>query len=721
MLKVEGISPELIDNISPDIEKFLSKLKSGTISGYKGQSLSTAAALEMVELLKCIIERFKEFENDEEETSSFGSPTLKMRQQHRPEVEVVSSQVQRLLHLVARTSEALIRPQFGTLLLTNVTRRVLSIIRDAAQESRVSEADLARMSSAATSPNQPMLSFPGVDSNNQLDEVDFAAARRGSRQDEDTEEGVSSTQKLPTFSSSSGCEGQDMDVMKAKEHRRRLEEKTGQEGKPASYSTPPRHPNTSSSHHHGSPSNPQNRDPRTVRFADTSLLEPAASLSVMNTTDTKVSVPGQHNIRRAPSQREIYMGSTSDLHSHLVATGGTTDAAAGAGAHIRAESPCGTADPAALPSSTGTVPLSPPPLPFGAPAHEFPVRLNDFYDNCFECLSEFSAEIEEMTKHLCNRVERQIHRGDVIITIGCTHTVRQYLLAASEKQLFRVLLLDGAPTSSLMVDKLATELEDRNVEVRRLPDSSAFAVMNTCTKVVVGAESVLANGGMLGPIGTRMLCVAARHFSVPVLVATTTLKMSPYYPSDPLCSRLVRITRARAQELPWSIYGAPELVLPLPHGVWVDATGPARHPGHLSPSNKWRERERERDLKEKEWTSNGDQYFANTPGNSPALAALTNSFRGATAPLGPAAGVSLAGHEGGRGDAGAAFSVGAVRLDRTTDGRSGTSLVMSQVAVHCASTEYVPPELVTLYATNESEFTPSQCHRVVRANYNDAD
>eukprot|EP00796_Vickermania_ingenoplastis_P009538 gene9538-6695_t len=624
---VEDIAPELIDSISPSIERFITDIKSGRIGGYRGTSLSTAAAQAMVSLMSSIIERFQEFENEAEDA---GSPTLCLRQKGLPEVEVVSNQVKRLLHLIARTSDALIRPQFGTLLLTNVTRRVLSIIRDAAVEAQATEEEITCMR-----PNSPPIRFSCEGSASGLP-MDGEEAKIIASDDivngAATAADADAAEALLSASINNGL---------------------------------------------GFPSQRTGSNPMALQ------RHGVYPNSFTSPTDTKIAaeLPGHHPLRRAKS-------SWQDLTSiaDLAAMG----------------SPCSASD-INVPSGRGA--LSPPTLAAvashpnssaiaGAPfymehqpsvAHEFPVRLTEFYDGCLRGLEELGSEVAAMTDELCKRVERQIHRGDVIISIGCTHTVRQYLLAASNLQRFRVVLLDGAPTPLLMVDQLAAELRARGVEVQRLPDSSAFAVMNTCTKVVIGAESVLANGGMLAPIGSRLLCVAARHFAVPVLVATTTLKMSPYYPSDPLCTRLVRITKAKAQELPWSIYGAPELILPMPNGVWVDCC-PSHRPANTASFA----------------AINSSQRGSNV-GTPTAAMPSPRRFQLTT----PSATVRSPGHG----------------MDREVDqcGFGWNALRVTHVCVHCAATEYVPPEYVTLYATNEAELAPSQCHRIIRANYNDAD
>eukprot|EP00796_Vickermania_ingenoplastis_P009541 gene9541-6698_t len=888
---VEDIAPELIDSISPSIERFITDIKSGRIGGYRGTSLSTAAAQAMVSLMSSIIERFQEFENEAGNMANcMGSPNGshpdgRSRDRGRSEVEAVSNQVTRLLHLIARTSDALIRPQFGTLLLTNVTRRVLSIIRDAAVEARASTEEIQRMSVSFCGPwsdgspaSLPYASeggsgggFPLLPPNIGLRETRtwrsvaldggesagrptattgmpsrLCGTPRSGDSEEETDADTGGLQKTDTSTSGScqamlsaspqpspapathgtgGAGGVESDSTTS------LSPITPREAalagaSPAADSTggrpPPLAPTPSQRLDHlsrppptssplsastrGSSVSPSRTPSRHLRgqrqrssrrppawnpeASTTSLFseeeasgsgsgrvpgisggegrcnrlsptatsrqppqddhgplfnnQPSSHYSNNNNswltlpppyaahivrfsgmgsgvqlpealgdnplhlstalTDTKVGseLPGHHTLRRVQCHRDPSLCLSSSFTDSRSGTEGNTVPAAGApAAAVRASSSVLSYSPTNAPSAgsaavydTASGALSQPPQ-HPSVAHEFPVRLTEFYDGCLRGLEELGSEVAAMTDELCKRVERQIHRGDVIISIGCTHTVRQYLLAASNLQRFRVVLLDGAPTPLLMVDQLAAELRARGVEVQRLPDSSAFAVMNTCTKVVIGAESVLANGGMLAPIGSRLLCVAARHFAVPVLVATTTLKMSPYYPSDPLCTRLVRITKAKAQELPWSIYGAPELILPMPNGVWVNS--------YLNPC-------------------------AASEFGDASLLGFTGSYGGA----------SSSRHGSTQASPTTLYSPGRFQQHRSPVSlmcsprelnrmkpdpscRGWNALRVTHVCVHCAATEYVPPEYVTLYATNEAELAPSQCHRIIRANYNDAD
>lgn len=528
----------LVNDVSSLVEKFVTDLKRGKMAVDSRESLSTAAAVEVAELMANIVRLFQENEEDRK------GQTIQLLRLNFPAQEVATMQVRRLLKLIAVTGDALLRSQFSTLLLMNVTRRVLSIIRDAAANNRASKKELEEEA-------KELLNKEGSEDDEEDDEEDDDLKPSSSR----------ATTTAPSTSTTRGGGGGGLGTNAGPGH------------------VPAMRPAATMS---------TLRSTRTVRFADmkdpniggagggggraglaastgeftssvgSPLLRRTASIVAME-------IPGQQMLKRAPSKREE-----------------------------------------SLEAQEGT---------------EFPVRASAFYQDALDGIEELKKELESMTEELCRRAPRQLHSSDTVITIGSSNTTRRYLLeAAKAGHTFRVIILEGAPsnTASSLSRDLASALSEKGVAVQVLPDSSAFAVMSICTKVLVGAESVLANGGMLAPIGTHVVCVAARHFAVPVLVSTVTLKMSPYYPSDQLCTRLVRIARSGAQEMPWSTYGSPEAVLALPGSLSVE--------------------------------------------------------------------------DGGKG-----------------------------FTVHAPVTEYVPPELITLYATNEGEFVPSQIHRIVRANYSDAD
>ena len=244
---------------------------------------------------------------------------------------------------------------------------------------------------------------------------------------------------------------------------------------------------------------------------------------------------------------------------------------------------------------------------------EYPVDFSMFMDHAQQGITDFTNEFEVMTDNLCTNAANQVYENEVILTIGCTYSMLNFLVQASKEKKFQVIVLEGAPLKGAHILAETLQLQEKEIDVRVLPDSSAFAVMSRVSKVFVSSENVLANGGLLAPIGTHNVCIAAKFFSVPVVVVTMTLKMSPYYPSDARCSSLVKISRTRAEEVPWSTYSFPGDVLPV--------------------------------------------------------------------------------------------------------SRDPCTMMGNTVSVPCSTMEYVPPDLVSLFATNEGKYTVPQVHRLVREQY----
>ncbi len=52
-------------------------------------------------------------------------------------------------------------------------------------------------------------------------------------------------------------------------------------------------------------------------------------------------------------------------------------------------------------------------------------------------------------------------------------------------------------------------------------------------QVIVGAHTLLANGGIMAPVGTAVVAMAAKKHAVPFVVLVGLHKLSPLYPHDP--------------------------------------------------------------------------------------------------------------------------------------------------------------------------------------------
>lgn len=91
----------------------------------------------------------------------------------------------------------------------------------------------------------------------------------------------------------------------------------------------------------------------------------------------------------------------------------------------------------------------------------------------------------------------------------------------------------------------ARELCDLGVDVTLVVDNAAHRFLDDADHVLVGADSIAADGSVVNKIGTSGLAVSARERGVPVVVAAQTIKLHP----DTLTGTAVEIERRDTAEV----------------------------------------------------------------------------------------------------------------------------------------------------------------------------
>jgi translation initiation factor eIF-2B subunit beta len=71
---------------------------------------------------------------------------------------------------------------------------------------------------------------------------------------------------------------------------------------------------------------------------------------------------------------------------------------------------------------------------------------------------------------------------------------------------------------------MATRLASSKIQTTVIPDSGVFAMMSRVNKVIIGTNSVMADGGLRAPSGVQSVALAAKHYSVPVITIFLKLK-----------------------------------------------------------------------------------------------------------------------------------------------------------------------------------------------------
>jgi len=91
----------------------------------------------------------------------------------------------------------------------------------------------------------------------------------------------------------------------------------------------------------------------------------------------------------------------------------------------------------------------------------------------------------------------------------------------------------------------ARELRELGVDVTLIVDSAARRYLNEVDHVLVGADSIAADGSLINKIGTSGLAVNARDRGTPITAAAQTIKLHP----DTLTGHTVEIEMREEREV----------------------------------------------------------------------------------------------------------------------------------------------------------------------------
>ncbi|XP_043714281.1 translation initiation factor eIF-2B subunit beta [Telopea speciosissima] len=149
-----------------------------------------------------------------------------------------------------------------------------------------------------------------------------------------------------------------------------------------------------------------------------------------------------------------------------------------------------------------------------------------------EAVNELIEDIDTCHEQIAEQAVEHIHHNEVILTLGSSRTVMEFLCAAKEKQRsFRVFVAEGGPR--YQGHSLAKELVARGLQTTVITDSAVFAMISRVNMVIVGAHAIMANGGVVAPVGLNMVALAAKKHAVPFVVVAGSLKLCPLYPHNP--------------------------------------------------------------------------------------------------------------------------------------------------------------------------------------------
>jgi len=148
-----------------------------------------------------------------------------------------------------------------------------------------------------------------------------------------------------------------------------------------------------------------------------------------------------------------------------------------------------------------------------------------------EAINELIDELDDVMHTFEDQAVEHVHSREIILTVGSSDATKAFMLGAAKKRNFEAVVAEGAP--GLRGHDFARELAGRGVQSTLIADSAIFAMMARVNKVVVGAHAMLADGGVMAPIGTHLVALVAKRHNVPFVVVVGLHKLTPFYPHDP--------------------------------------------------------------------------------------------------------------------------------------------------------------------------------------------
>ncbi|GIQ79413.1 initiation factor 2B-related [Kipferlia bialata] len=169
-----------------------------------------------------------------------------------------------------------------------------------------------------------------------------------------------------------------------------------------------------------------------------------------------------------------------------------------------------------------------------------------------EACDTFSETIRSEARDIAKYSLEHIHSDDIVLTVGYSEVVAEFLRFAAKTRRFTVVVCERAPfyDGHAMVRALTNpaggapvrpkgkgsvrhpnqanaEPEAEKMSVVLIPDATSYAFMARVTKVIVQPECVFLNGDLFCKAGAAVIASAAMANCVPVVALSGSYRLSP--------------------------------------------------------------------------------------------------------------------------------------------------------------------------------------------------
>ncbi|MEM0503645.1 MAG: ribose 1,5-bisphosphate isomerase [Archaeoglobaceae archaeon] len=157
---------------------------------------------------------------------------------------------------------------------------------------------------------------------------------------------------------------------------------------------------------------------------------------------------------------------------------------------------------------------------------------------------EFLNWINTAQKRIAEIGEKRIRDGSTLLT-HCNSSAAIAVIKKAHEVGKRIKVFATESRPRLQGHITARQLKETGIDVTVIVDSAVRYFMNEIDCVIVGADTITANGALINKIGTSQIALCAKEARVPFIVAAETYKFSP----KTLGGELVVIEERSAEEV----------------------------------------------------------------------------------------------------------------------------------------------------------------------------
>ena len=152
--------------------------------------------------------------------------------------------------------------------------------------------------------------------------------------------------------------------------------------------------------------------------------------------------------------------------------------------------------------------------------------LGELRESVLGAAGEFRTQLDQAQERLGRIGANRLRDGDAVM-LHCHSTDSMSCIEAAVEQGKEIEAIVKETRPRKQGHITARQLRELGVPVTLVVDNAARRYLNRVDQVLVGADSIAADGGVINKIGTSGLAVNARERGVQIVVAAQTIKLHP--------------------------------------------------------------------------------------------------------------------------------------------------------------------------------------------------